>query len=140
MVAVSQRLSYRIINQSGEENAASLPVNATWRFTVRTSAWQPPIDVYETASDLLVRIEIAGMRDSIFNVRVDQNHLSISGTRPDNQESKAFHQMEIAYGEFLGEINLPVFVNIEKIRAEYDDGFLFITLPKISPTRIPVNE
>jgi HSP20 family molecular chaperone IbpA len=140
MVAVNQRLSNRESIQSGEEHAGSLPVKATWRFTIRPSVWQPPIDVYETASDLIVRLEIAGMRDSIFNVRVDQNHLSISGTRPDNQDSKGFHQMEIAYGDFLGEIHLPVFVDIESIHAEYDDGFLYIALPKISPTRIPINE
>jgi len=140
MVAVSQRLSHRESNQSGDDHAGSLPVNATWRFTVRSSVWQPPIDIYETMSDLIVRLEIAGMRDSIFNVRVDQDRLSISGTRPDNQESKGFHQMEIAYGDFAAEIHLPVFVDIESIHAEYDDGFLYITLAKINPTRISINE
>lgn len=99
-----------------------------WR--VRSNVWRPPTDVYETEETVVVRMEIAGMRDEDLEVTIQDSVLLISGSRSDSPERKAYHQMEIPYGKFSAGIELTVRVNIETATAEYKDGFLTIRLPK----------
>lgn len=97
---------------------------------VRPSVWRPSTDVYETRENIIVRMEIAGLRDENLEVAVQDNLLMISGSRSDTQERKAYHQMEIPFGRFSIGIELPARINTEKADAEYKDGFLIIRIPK----------
>jgi HSP20 family protein len=105
---------------------------------VRASVWVPPTDIYETEENFVVRIEMAGMRDEDFEVAVENNMLMISGNRPDLNERRAYHQMEIRFGKFEVAIEIPVSVEIDRATAEYKDGFLRIQLPKANPKTIKV--
>jgi len=107
---------------------------------VRSHVWRPPTDVYETEEAILVRVEVAGMRDADFSIILDGRYLSIRGVRPDVSERRAFHQMEIRFGEFSSEVELPAPVMIKDIQAVYSNGFLRILLPKARPQRINVEE
>ena len=53
---------------------------------------------------------------------------------------RAYHQMEVAFGEFRTEVELPVAIDSAKVDAEYADGFLRIVLPKLKPQNIVVQE
>lgn len=97
---------------------------------VRSSVWVPPTDIYETEENFVVRIEIAGMKDEDFEIAVEKDMLMISGNRPDLNERRAYHQMEIGFGKFHLAVGIPVPVEIEGAAAEYKDGFLMIQLPK----------
>jgi len=105
---------------------------------VRASVWAPPTDIYETEENFVVRIEMAGMRDEDFEVAVENNMLMISGNRPDHNERRAYHQMEIRFGKFEVAIEIPVPVEIDRATAEYKDGFLRMQLPKANPKTIKV--
>ena len=105
---------------------------------VRSSVWSPPTDMYETQESFVVRLEIAGMREEDFEVAVENNVLIISGHRPDLNERRAYHQMEIRFGKFEVAVDIPFPVEIERSVAEYKDGFLLIQLPKASPKHIEV--
>ncbi|MBT3239326.1 MAG: Hsp20/alpha crystallin family protein [Chloroflexi bacterium] len=102
--------------------------------------WRPPTDVFETENDIVVRMEIAGMRDSEFNIGLEKRILSIRGGRPPLSEHGAYYQMEINTGEFLSLVELPTAVEFDQINAEYQDGFLTIVLPKAITQRIDVNQ
>lgn len=97
---------------------------------VRSNTWRPPTDMYETEQNVIVKMEIAGMRDEDLEVAIQDNQLLVSGSRADSTERKAYHQMEIPFGKFSVGIELPVQVNSENATAEYKDGFLTIQLPK----------
>lgn len=97
---------------------------------VRSSMWSPPTDVYETEQNYVIKVEIAGMRDEDFDVAYENNTLLISGYRPDRNERRAYHQMEIRFGRFELAVEIPVPVSLEKATAEYKDGFLTIMLPR----------
>ena len=97
---------------------------------VRSSMWSPPTDAYETEQNYAVKVEIAGMRDEDFDVAFENNTLWISGYRPDRNERRAYHQMEIRFGRFELAVEIPVPVDIESATAEYKDGFLMIVFPK----------
>jgi HSP20 family protein len=105
---------------------------------VRASAWGPPTDIYETEENFVVRVEIAGMKDEDFEIAVENDMLLISGNRPDYNERRAYHQMEIRFGKFQVAVGIPVPVDLEGAAAEYKDGFLMIQLPKASPKTVKV--
>jgi HSP20 family protein len=97
---------------------------------LHSNAWSPPTDVYEIEDGYVVKVEIAGMREDNFEVAVENNILLISGHRPDFAERRAYQQMEIRFGKFEIAVGLPAPVDMENARAEYQDGFLTIHLPK----------
>jgi len=102
---------------------------------VRSNVWSPPTDVYEIEDGYVVKVEIAGMREDNFEVAIENNILMISGNRPDFPERRAYHQMEIQFGKFEIAVGLPAPVDMENARAQYEDGFLTINLPKIHAKR-----
>ncbi len=105
---------------------------------VHSSLWSPPTDMYETDDSIVVRVEIAGMREEDFEVALEKDSLLISGSRPDLPERRAYHQMEIRFGKFATAVSLPGPVDVDSSYAEYADGFLTITLPKAKPNQIKV--
>ncbi|MEK7809828.1 MAG: Hsp20/alpha crystallin family protein [Chloroflexota bacterium] len=93
--------------------------------------WRPPTDIYETETQLVVQIEIAGMRDGDVSILLQDRRLTVSGVRHEHaRERHTYHQMEINSGEFKIEIELPLAVSPEGINAEYEDGFLKIAMRK----------
>jgi HSP20 family protein len=109
-----------------------------WRIISRPHAWRPPTDVYETDEAIIIRVEVAGMRESDFTISLVERSLTIRGVRQDTSERRAYHQMEIAFGEFTTEIELPYAIISDKVQATYQDGFLHITLPMAKPKHIKV--
>lgn len=111
-----------------------------WRIAARSHAWRPPMDVFEREADLVVRVEIAGMKDEDFSISLTGRSLVIRGLRPDVPERRAYHQMEIFFGDFVCEVELPCDVIADQVRAEYRRGFLRLVLPKKEPQKIHVED
>jgi HSP20 family protein len=111
-----------------------------WRNGVRSHIWRPPTDVFETEQAVIVRVEIAGMREDDFSISLSGDQLTVRGNRPDIQERRAYQQMEIFFGEFNVEVNLPAPILADKVVAEYQDGFLRLIFPKDKPKKIQVSE
>lgn len=111
-----------------------------WRITMRSPAWRPPTDVFETENAIVVRVEIAGMREEDFFIELNGRNLTVRGSRQDMPERRAFHQMEIYFGEFAIELELPNYIETDQVQAVYSDGFLRVHLPKARPRQIPVAE
>jgi HSP20 family protein len=113
---------------------------APWRGVVRSRGWHPPTDVYEVDDVILVRVEIPGVKDEDFSIVLDGRILSVRGIRYDISERRAFHRMEIPFGEFISVIELPYSVNPDQIEADYTGGFLRIRMSRLNPTTIKVDE
>jgi HSP20 family protein len=111
-----------------------------WHITGKPNFWRPPTDVYETEEKIVVRVEIAGMQDGEISVNFDHHILAISGTRSEQLEKRAFHQMEIYFGEFLTEVEILVPIDADNIQAEYQTGFLRVDLPKAVIKQINITE
>lgn len=110
------------------------------RWSARPHHWRPPTDVYELENAVIVRLEIAGMKETDFSITIQERQLIIRGARVDVHERRAYHQMEIRFGEFSSEVELTVSVEVEKASAEYRDGFLTVTLPKARPKQIKITD
>ena len=109
-----------------------------WQVKAHSYAWSPPTDVYETEASFVVRVEVAGMRESDFTINAEDNFLVISGVRSESPEWRAYRQMEIRFGEFSTAIELPLGVDVNKADADYKDGFLKVILPKLKPTIVTI--
>jgi HSP20 family protein len=109
-----------------------------WDVSLHSLAWNPPTDVYETDASFIVRVEVAGMRQSDFTIDVENNFLVISGVRMESPERRTYHQMEIRFGEFSSSVEVPAGVDVSKAEADYEDGFLNVVLPKITATKLNV--
>ncbi len=105
---------------------------------VRSNIWSPPTDAYETEEAYIVRMEIAGMREEDFEVTLENDTLLIMGSRSEQPERRAYHQMEIRFGKFATAVGIPGPINVDEAQAEYKDGFLTIILPKAKPNHIKV--
>ena len=94
-------------------------------------SWHPPTDVFEMADSVVVKIEIAGMKPEDFSISYAGQVLTVTGERHDLDENKrGFHMLEIAYGAFEIQVHLPGAFVIEQMEAKYEQGFLYVTLPK----------
>lgn len=126
------RRSYPALSESRRDILQSV----NWQ--VRSSLWTPPTDVFETEENVVIRVEIAGMREEDFQVALNGEVLSISGIRPDLNERRAYHQMEIWFGRFEIAVEIPVPVDVDSSSAEYKDGFLMVILHKRDQGRFRV--
>ena len=111
--------------------------NRSYRPNFQTRAWRPATDIYETEENVIVLVEIAGMNEDDFSISMDRNVLNIQGFRNSPMEDRrAVHQMEIPFGEFSVEIVFPLEVDLNRVTATYNNGFLNIILPKEPPKHI----
>jgi HSP20 family protein len=115
---------------------------APWARSGRRGAtWVPPTDVFETEDQFVVQAEIAGVKSSDLAVSLQDRRLTISGTRADRGPAqRAYHQMQVRFGDFAIEVELPAPVDDGAIEASYTDGFLRVVLPKRKPRQIDVQE
>ena len=111
---------------------------ASWHLTRRSHLWRPPTDAYETEDAYMVVVEAAGMRGAEFSVTFERQTLWIRGSRGESGGPKAYHQMEIPYGDFETGVYVHAPVDESAIEATYSDGFLRVVLPKSHPRSIPL--
>ena len=96
-------------------------------------SFSPPMDIYETEENLVVVMEVAGMKAEDIHVTFDQDTLSIWGSRsePSSPPKTRLHQMEIDYGRFQRTLRIPFPLKSDDFKASYRLGFLVITVPKV---------
>ena len=109
-----------------------------WQVT--SSLWSPLTDVYETESEFVVRLEVAGMHESDFEITFNNGNLLVRGVRSDTPERRGYHQMEIHFGKFSTSIAVPEPIDLDSSAAEYKDGFLIIRMPKAKTTEVKIEE
>lgn len=95
--------------------------------------WRPPMDIHETPDAILVKLEVAGVREDEIDVALYSNALVVTGRRDDDSdhdEELCYHEAQVHYGPFRAEMLLPSPVHADDASATYANGFLRIHLPK----------
>ncbi len=94
--------------------------------------WQPYTDIYELDDKVVIKMELAGVSKDDISINGEHNYLIVSGIRKEKppESFKNYNQVEINYGEFDRTLILPEGAKMDKVTAEYKDGFLIITVPK----------
>ena len=102
------------------------------RDTSSESHWVPNTDVYVADGNLVIKVELAGMKQEDLELTSSGNRLMISGLRPDGCRAPKckFLVMEINYGSFESVIELPPGYDLGLAQATYQNGFLRIDVPQ----------
>lgn len=99
--------------------------------------WTPAIEMQDRGDSLLVRAEIPGVEAKDIDIQVAREAVSIAGEHryEKKTEEKGFFRSELRYGSFQRTIPLPVAVENTQVQAEFKDGILELTLPKVQEAK-----
>jgi HSP20 family protein len=101
------------------------------RSRTHASAWVPPTDIFARDGDLVVRIEVAGVRPDDVDITFSQGVLTVSGTR-DTEESTggrdSLYIRERFSGAFRRAVTLPEGTDDDQISAEFENGVVEIVV------------
>ncbi len=97
----------------------------------------PPVDIYETDSEVVIKAELPGVKKEDIDVTIKENSVHIKAERKEEREDKTenVHRVERFYGRIERIVPLPVEVKPEDAKAEYKDGVLEIRIPKVKVTK-----
>jgi len=87
-------------------------------------------DIRETESEYLLSYDIPGMKQDDINIEIQGNRLVISGERQTQKKSEEERSMERQYRSVYQSFLLPENVDSENIEANYEDGVLYLGIPK----------
>ena len=97
-----------------------------------TRTWAPPVDIYETGDNIVLKAELPGVDPKDVEIRVEDSTLFLKGERKFEKEVKEenYHRVERSYGSFARSFSLPNSIAADKVVAEYKNGMLTLTMPK----------
>jgi len=97
---------------------------------------QPLSDVYETDKELIAEVEMPGMDKKDIKVQVTDDGIEIKAESnaeiKHEDKKKGMYRLERNYSGFCRYFSLPDNVDAKKAKAEYKDGILKITVPKLN--------
>jgi HSP20 family protein len=94
--------------------------------------WSPPVDIYETENELVLKADVPEIDPKNVAIQMENGTLTVKGERrfEEQRNGRGFHRIERGYGSFVRAFSLPETVDPEKVKADYKNGVLTITLPK----------
>lgn len=111
---------------------------------VAAASFVPPVDIYEDAQKVVLKLEVPGIEEKDLDIRVENHTLTVKGERKFEAEEKEqnFHRIERRYGSFFRAFTLPSTVDTENVAASYNAGVLKLELkkkPEAQPKQIKIN-
>lgn len=105
--------------------------------------WDLAVDIYEKDGNLMAEMNLPGVDPDKIDVSVEGGRLHISGSREESKEEKQkqYYSREIRRGSFERVVRLPSAVQEDKVKAEYRNGELLVTMPKApeaAKNKVPV--
>jgi len=96
------------------------------------SGWSPALDLYDDKDNFLVKAELPGMKKEDIEIQLHDGVLTLSGERKQEKkfEGSDIHRSDRFVGKFQRTLTLPSQVDVDKVKASYQDGILTVTLPK----------
>jgi HSP20 family protein len=100
---------------------------------VREGLWHPTMDIHNRPEEILVEMELPGVKKEELDLTIEENHLIVEGTRSRSAEYKEEDEYysERLYGAFHRIVHLPANVDAGHAEAKFSDGVLVIRLPKV---------
>jgi len=84
-----------------------------------------------------IMLDIPGIKKDDIKISFSEGILTISGERKSEKEKKGetYHTFERSFGKFYRTFRLPVYVEENNIKAVYENGQLFLTIPKAEESK-----
>jgi len=108
-----------------------------------SAVWMPLTDISEDNDNFYLKADLPGIKKEDVKISYTDGTISISGERSREKETKEkkFHRIERSYGKYYRSYNVPAEIKEDKIKAEFKDGQLTITIPKadeVKPKEIDI--
>jgi HSP20 family protein len=99
-----------------------------------TLTFMPAAEMEETDTEIRLKLEVPGMEAKDIDLEVSNEAIEIKGERKieTKTEDKGVVRSELYYGRFERRIPLPSPIRSQEAQAEYKNGILMITLPKVA--------
>ncbi len=100
--------------------------------TMIVADWTPSVDISETDGEYQIKAEIPDVKKEDVKVTLEDGVLTIQGERKHEKEEKGkkYHRIERSYGSFVRTFSLPDVIDEDKVKAEFKEGVLNLSLPK----------
>ncbi len=94
--------------------------------------WSPAVDIFENENALILKADLPEIDPKNVGIQLENGTLTLKGERKfEHQDNnKGFHRIERSYGSFVRAFSLPDTVDGEKVKADYKNGVLTVTLAK----------
>ena len=114
------------------------------RGVTATPTWAPRIDAFDREKELVIRVEVPGVKPEDVDITVEDRTLVISGKRhfAEETEQGGYHRREIFTGEFKRTLVLPEGLNAGEITARAENGMLDVIMPRrpeVLPRKVKVD-
>ena len=100
----------------------------------------PAVNVKENDESFSLEVAAPGLKKEDFHVRVDNDILTISTESENKTEEKDekgnYTRREFSYRSFKRSFTLPESVDGDNINAKYEDGVLYVSLPKREEAKV----
>jgi HSP20 family molecular chaperone IbpA len=98
---------------------------------------QLPVDVYQTANEIIIRAFVAGVRPDEMNVSISRDMVEIQGSREERDQVSGpdYFSQELFWGSFSRTVLLPQEIDVDASTATAKDGLITIVMPKLDKTR-----
>lgn len=103
-------------------------------------AYNPPVDVFETADTFGVEVDLPGFERNDLSVGICCNAIIVEGVKQEAPRGKSVNYicLERCFGRFRKTVELPPGVETDKARAKYDKGVLTVTFPLLKDENVVV--
>lgn len=119
------------------QRAMERAFNSNWLGHATTSRGAfPPVNVFQQNDDLVVIAEMPGVKKENLEITIQRDQLRIAGERDiDYGDKISVHRQERLAGKFDRTFTLPLEIDADGVRAEYNDGLLALHLPRAEKDR-----
>jgi HSP20 family protein len=109
----------------------------------REASFTPPVDIHEEAAQFVVRADLPGVKPADIEITAEKGVLALRGSRnfEQKQDDGHYSRVERVSGKFVRTFTLPENVQTDAIKAQFKDGVLELTIPKVAkpePRKIEV--
>ena len=96
-----------------------------------TNTSLPAVNIKETDDDFMIEVAAPGMKKDDFSINYDNGKLTISSERQEEKSDDSYNRREFSYQSFCRSFEVEdTIIDSQKIKAKYEDGILYVTLPK----------
>ena len=124
---------FRLVDRFFDDMTA--PSHFTWTGAQNGGAkgWLPAVDVVENDGAFVVTADLPGLDKEAIDISLDDGVLTLAGERKleEATEGEGFRRFERSHGSFSRSFSLPQGVDVENVSAEFANGVLTLTLPKV---------
>lgn len=115
------------------------PTNNVW---LSDSDAQLAIDIYQTATAVIIKTPMAGVKKEDLDISITDEVINIKGERRQTEEiaHENYFTQECYWGSFSRSVTLPAEIEPEKAEATLKNGILVIKIPKLEKSKTKMIE